>query len=126
MSLRRTCLVLIAGVALLRIAPVAAQQSSGPVQVGGTQQISGAARVTSGRQPALSFEQAIQLAIENNLTTLLTRERRNEARGMKQQSLAPLLPNVSAAAFQASLTENLAALGFQPGLIPGFNTRFVC
>jgi hypothetical protein len=44
---------------------------------------------------------------------------------MKQQSLAALLPNVSGAAFQASLTENLAALGFQPGLIPGFNTSFV-
>jgi outer membrane protein TolC len=44
---------------------------------------------------------------------------------MKQQSLAPLLPNVSGAAYQASLTQNLIALGFQPGTIPGFNTSFV-
>jgi outer membrane protein TolC len=73
----------------------------------------------------LSFEQAIQLAIENNLATLLAHERRNEARGLKQQSLAPLLPNVSGAAYQASLTENLVALGFQPGTIPGFNSTFV-
>ena len=123
--MRGNCFVLIAGIALLRIAPVAAQQSSGPVQVGGTQQISGAAKVTSGRPAALSFEQAIQLAIENNLTTLLARERRNEARGNKQQSLAALLPNVSGAAYQASLTENLAALGFLPGMIPGFNSTFV-
>jgi hypothetical protein len=109
----------------LRAAPVAAQQNSNGVQVGATQQISGAARVTPGRPATLSFEQAIQLAIENNLATLLARERRNEARGVKQQSLAALLPNVSGVAYQASLTENLAALGFRPGLIPGFNSTFV-
>ncbi|MCM3900865.1 MAG: TolC family protein [Pyrinomonadaceae bacterium] len=119
------CLILIVIVTLLRTASVAAQQSSSGVQVGNAPQISGAARVTL-RQPAeLSFEQAIQLAIENNLGTLLARERRNEARGNKQQSLAPLLPNVSGVTYQASLTENLAALGFQPGAIPGFNSTFV-
>ena len=105
-------------------APVAGQISTN-VQGGGTQQIPGAAKVTPGRTAALSFEQAIQLAIENNLATLLAHERRNEARGVKQQSLAPLLPNVSGAAYQASLTENLAALGFTPGIIPGFNSSFV-
>jgi outer membrane protein TolC len=110
---------------LLQVAPVAAQQSNSGAQVGGTQQIPGAARVTPGRPAELSFEQAIQLAIGNNLATLLAKERRNEARGIKQQSLAALLPNVSAAAYQASLTENLAALGFQPGTIPGFSSTFV-
>src|SRR6185503_10430095 len=84
-----------------------------------------AARVISGQPAALSFEQAIQLAIENNLATLLAKERRNEARGVEQQSLAPLLPNVSGVAYQASLTENLAALGFTPGIVPGFNSTFV-
>jgi outer membrane protein len=108
---------------LARFESVSAQTTS-RVQVGGTQQIPGAAKVTSG-PAALSFQQAIQLAIENNLATLLARERRNEARGLKQQSLAPLLPNVSGVAYQASLTENLAALGFLPGTIPGFNTTFV-
>jgi outer membrane protein len=78
--------------------------------------------VASGQPAALSFERAIQLAIENNLATLLAKERRNEARGVKQQSLAPLLPNVSAVTYQASLTENLASLGFEPGVIPGFST----
>jgi len=115
----------IAIVGLLPIAPVAAQQISGGIQGAGTQQIPGAARTTPGRPSALSFEQAIQLAIENNLQTLLARERRNEARGVKQQSLAALLPNVSGVTYQASLTENLAALGFQPGIIPGFNSTFV-
>ena len=119
------CFVLIAIVTLLRTAPLAAQQNSIGVQVGATQQIPGAARVTPGRPAALSFEQAIQLAIENNLATLLAHERRNEARGVKQQSLAALLPNVSGVTYQASLTENLAALGFQPGIIPGFNSTFV-
>jgi outer membrane protein len=118
-------LILIAIVTLLRTAPVAAQQNSNAVRVGTTQQISGAARVTSGQPAELSFEQAIQLAIENNLGTLLARERRNEARGVKQQSRAALLPNVSGVTYQASLTENLAALGFRPGLIPGFNSTFV-
>jgi hypothetical protein len=65
------------------------------------------------------------MAIANNLETLVAHERRNEARGNKQQSLAPLLPNVYGAAYQASLTENLAALGFHPGLIPGFDSTFV-
>ena len=88
------CLILIAIVTLLRTASVAAQQSSSGVQVGNTPQISGAARVTTGQSAALSFEQAVQLAIENNLGTLLARERRNEARGVNQQSRAALLPNV--------------------------------
>jgi outer membrane protein len=118
-------LILIAIVTLLRTAPVAAQQNSSSVLAGNTQQISGAARVTPGRPAELSFEQAVQLAIENNLETLLARERRNEARGVKQQSRAALMPNVSGVAYQASLTENLAALGFKPGLIPGFNSTFV-
>jgi outer membrane protein TolC len=118
------CLILIVIVTLSRTASVAAQQNNG-VQVGTTRQISGAARVIQGRSAALSFEQAIQLAIENNLGTLLARERRNEAQGNRQQSLAPLLPNVSGVTYQASLTENLAALGFQPGAIPGFNSTFV-
>jgi outer membrane protein TolC len=73
----------------------------------------------------LSFEQAIQLAIENNLATLLAHERRNEARGVKQQSLSPLLPNISGVAYQANLTENLVALGFTPGSITGINSTFL-
>jgi outer membrane protein len=109
----------------LQVAPVTAQQNSAGVQVGAAQQISGAARVTRGGPATLSFEQAIQLAIQNNLATLLARERRNEARGVRQQSLAALLPNVSGVTYQASLTENLVALGFQPGTIPGFNSTFI-
>ena len=73
----------------------------------------------------MSLEQAIGLAIENNLATLLAKERRNEARGLEKESLAGLLPNISGAAYQASLTENLAALGFTPGRFPGFTSTFI-
>jgi outer membrane protein len=100
-------------IVLIRITSVSAQG------------IPGAARVATNQPAALSFEDAVRLAIDNNLATLRARERRNEARGEKQQSLAPLLPNVSGVAYQASLTENLVALGFQPGTIPGFNSSFL-
>ena len=89
------------------------------------QEIPGAARVSPNEPAALSYEQAVRLAIENNLATLRANEQRNEARGEKQQSLAPLLPNISGVAYQANLTQNLVALGFQPGTIPGFNRTFL-
>ena len=87
-------------------------------------QLPGAAVVTQG-PTALSLEQAIEIAIRNNSATLLAAERRREARGQARQARAGLLPNISGAAYQASMTENLAALGFRPGTIPGFGTTFV-
>ena len=89
------------------------------------QEIPGAAKIATGQPATLSYEDAVKLAIDNNLATLRAHERRNEARGQQQQSLAPLLPNVSGVAYQANLTENLVALGFQPGTIPGFNSTFL-
>jgi outer membrane protein TolC len=68
---------------------------------------------------------AIDLAIQNNLVTLLAQERKLEARGFEKESLAGLLPNISAAAYQANLTVNIAALGFQPGTFPGINSTFI-
>jgi outer membrane protein TolC len=88
------------------------------------QQVSGAAKVGPAI-PALSLDQAITFAIENNLATLLAKERRNEAHGIKKESLAGLLPNISGTAYQASITENLAALGFKPGTFPGFTSTFI-
>ncbi|MFN2579332.1 MAG: TolC family protein [Pyrinomonadaceae bacterium] len=73
----------------------------------------------------LSLEQAIALAIENNLETLLAKEREDEARGFQRQALSGLLPNISGTAYQASITENLAALGFTPGRFPGFTSTFI-
>ena len=87
-------------------------------------QLPAAAVVTQG-PTALSLEQAIEIAIRNNSATLLAAERRREARGQARQARAGLLPNVSGVAYQASMTENLAALGFQPGTFPGFDTTFI-
>ncbi|HWF89980.1 MAG TPA: TolC family protein, partial [Pyrinomonadaceae bacterium] len=85
----------------------------------------GAAKITTGQPAALSYEQAVRLAIENNLATLRAQERRNEARGQQEQARAPLLPNVSGVAYQADLTMNLVALGFQPGTFPGISRTFL-
>src|SRR5262245_33110439 len=89
------------------------------------QEVPGAAKIASGQPTTLSYEQAVKLAIDNNLATLRAQERRNEARGQKDQARAPLLPNVSGVAYQASLTMNLVALGFHPGTFPGFNKTFL-
>ncbi|MDX6557797.1 MAG: hypothetical protein QOF72_846 [Blastocatellia bacterium] len=88
------------------------------------QQVPGAAKIVAGPS-ALSLEEAIKLALENNLATLLAKERRNEARGFEKEARAGLLPNIYGAAYQASVTENLAALGFTPGKFPGFTSTFI-
>src|SRR5438105_7650707 len=92
--------------------------------IANAQQVPGAAK-TSAAVSNLSLEQAISLAIDNNLATLLAKERENEARGFQKEALSGLLPNISGAAYQASLTENLAALGFTPGRFPGFTSTFI-
>ncbi len=89
------------------------------------QEIPGAAKITTGLPATLSYEQAVRLAIENNLATLRAHERRNEARGQQEQARAPLLPSVSGVAYQANLTMNLVALGFQPGTFPGISKTFL-
>jgi len=89
------------------------------------QQTPGAAKITTGQPATLSYEQAVKLAIDNNLATLRAQERRNEARGQQEQARAPLLPNVSGVAYQANLTMNLVALGFQPGTFPGISKTFL-
>jgi outer membrane protein len=112
--------------------PQGGQQIGGPAStrtspatpITSASQIPGAAKVSPG-QSTLSLGQAIALAIENNLATLLAKERSNEARGLEKESRAGLLPNISAAAYQATITENLAALGFTPGRFPGFTSTFI-
>ena len=88
------------------------------------QNLPGAAR-TSPAPAQLSLTDAIHLALDNNLATLSAQEQRRAATGFKQQARSALLPNISGATYQASLTENLAALGFQPGTFPGINTAFI-
>jgi len=88
------------------------------------QNLPGAAKVSPA--PAqLSLTDAIRIAISNNLATLLAQEQRRSAKGVTQEARSALLPNISATAYQASLTENLAALGFQPGTFPGITRSFI-
>src|ERR1041385_431222 len=88
------------------------------------QNLPGAAKVSAA--PAqLSLAEAIRLAIQNNVATLSADEQRRAARGFVQQARSALLPNISGIAYQASLTENLAALGFQAGTFPGLSRTFL-
>src|ERR1044072_1797837 len=88
------------------------------------QNLPGAAKV-SPALAQLSLSDAIHLALDNNLATLSAQEQRRAATGFSQQARSALLPNISGASYQASITTNLAALGFQPGTFPGFNTSFI-
>ncbi|MFL6230714.1 MAG: TolC family protein [Pyrinomonadaceae bacterium] len=93
--------------------------------LGGGRALPGAAKLATGAPQTLSLDEAIRLALDNNLATLLARERKREAEGLRTESRAGLLPNISASAYQASVTENLAALGFQAGTFPGIATTFI-
>lgn len=61
----------------------------------------------------LSFKDAIDRALRNNLGLLLAGDSSLAARGQKWQELSHLLPNVSAAATQSAQQIDLAALGFR-------------
>jgi outer membrane protein TolC len=90
----------------------------------GQQTFPGAAR-TSPAPAQLSLADAINLAISNNLSTLVAQEQTRAAVGVVQQARSALLPNVSGNSFQANVTENLAALGFQPATFPGITRTFI-
>lgn len=69
----------------------------------------------------LSFKEAIDRALRNNLGLLLSVNNSIAARGAKWQELSHLLPNVSAAVNQSAQQIDLAALGFRfsfPGVSP--------
>lgn len=67
----------------------------------------------------LSFKEAIDRALKNNLGLLLAGDSSVAARGARWQELSHLLPNVSAAATQSATQIDLAALGFRINS-PGF------
>jgi outer membrane protein TolC len=68
---------------------------------------------------AISFKEAIDRALKNNLGLLIGSDNLLAARGQKWQELSHLLPNVSAAATQSVTQIDLAALGFRLK-VPGF------
>ena len=67
----------------------------------------------------LSFKEAINRALRNNLGLLLGSDNVLAARGQKWKELSSLLPNVSAAATQSATQVDLASFGFHfktPGI----------
>jgi outer membrane protein TolC len=69
----------------------------------------------------LSFKEAIDRALRNNLGLLLSSDSSMAARGKKWEELSKLLPNISASANQSAQQIDLAALGFRfnfPGVPP--------
>ncbi len=66
---------------------------------------------TAATPPEVTLAQAIGQALKNNLQAQLAQERTTESRAQRGIGLSALLPNVSGAAYQMSLTENLAAQG---------------
>lgn len=67
----------------------------------------------SGDVLPLSFKEAIDRALRNNLGALIGSDNQLAARGQKWKELSALLPNVSAAATQSATQIDLAALGFR-------------
>src|SRR6184192_1332300 len=68
---------------------------------------------STGEVLPLSFKEAIDRALRNNLGLLLASDSSLAARGQKWKELSALLPNVSAAATQNATQIDLAALGFR-------------
>jgi outer membrane protein len=73
------------------------------------------------QQLSLTLQQAVHLALENNLQAQLAREGISQATGEKGLGLSALLPNLSGAAYQANLTSNLAAMGLTAATFPGLD-----
>ena len=72
----------------------------------------------TGEVLPVSFKEAIDRALRNNLGALIGSDNMLAARGQKWKELSALLPNVSAAATQSATQIDLAALGFRFNL-PG-------
>jgi len=73
----------------------------------------------TGEVLPLSFKEAIDRALRNNLGGLIGSDNQLAARGKKWKELSALLPNVSTAATQSASQIDLAALGFRfnfPGI----------
>jgi len=68
---------------------------------------------------SLTFQDAIDLALKNNLGVLLQSYNTIAARGQKWKELSELLPNVTARISESVVQENLAAQGLR---FPGFPT----
>src|SRR5579872_103568 len=103
--------------------------SSGPGPVIGLQtQSPYAGSVSEGKATnetlALTFKDALDRGLRNNLGPLLQSDSSLAARGQKWQELSALLPHLNATATQSAAQLDLAALGFRfpAGAFPGVPT----
>ncbi|MGA2355284.1 MAG: TolC family protein [Terriglobales bacterium] len=69
----------------------------------------------------LTFRDAIERALRQNLAGLLSEYNTVEARGEKWQKLSDLLPNINGDVQEVRQKESLQALGFSGSLFPGVN-----
>jgi len=92
-------------------------------ELSGTSQSPFSGSVPEGRATSevlpISFKEAIDRALRNNLGLLIGSDNLLVARGQKWKELSSLLPNVSFAATQSVTRIDLAQLGFRGSLIPG-------
>jgi outer membrane protein TolC len=70
---------------------------------------------------SLTFSDAIERALRQNLAGLLSQYNTIEARGEKWQQLSALLPNINADVQETRQKTSLQALGFNSTLFPGSN-----
>jgi outer membrane protein TolC len=70
---------------------------------------------------SLSLTDAVDLALKNNLQSVIAKEQVAQAKGEKGVSLSALLPNVSGSAYQMSQTLNLATVGLPMDKLPGIS-----
>jgi outer membrane protein len=68
----------------------------------------------------LSLSKAIDLALNNNLQTLIAGEQVVASEGTRGILRSALLPNIAASAYQANITANLAAMGLPVQEMRGF------
>jgi len=102
-------------------APASAAGAAMQVQTSAQNPVFGSvpdAKPTPGVLP-LTFSDAIERALRQNLAGLLSEYNTIEARGQKWQQLSDLLPNVSADVQEANQKVSLEAEGFTGKLLPG-------
>ena len=78
-----------------------------------------AGRAQGGSTNELTLAQAIDQALQHNLQTRTAEESIAESRAQMGSARSALLPNVSGAAYQMNVTENLASLGLTSTNFPG-------
>lgn len=76
----------------------------------------------SGEKTNLGFQEAVQLALRNNVKVNVAGEQAKEARARSFSALSGILPNIGGNVYQNRQTINLAAIGLTSSLFPGLDS----